>query len=771
MKILIETEKNKDVAKVDRAQAGGGIASAIEPGLIARVIQGAKFIISGVTPSTWFGPQQPIQPISQESKGRLWDYPVGYNLQMGKRPYELTSYDQMRALADNYDLLRLVIETRKDQVAKMKWRIKPKDEKVKGKGGKNQSKIDAITDFLAYPDRERDWDTWLRMLLEELFVIDAPTVYPRMTKGSGVYSLDAMDGATIIRKLEADGRTPQPPDVAYQQILKGVPAVDFTRDELIYRPRNQRVWKVFGYSPVEQIIVTVNIALRRQMFQLAYYTEGNVPEALIGVPETWTTDQIALFQAYWDDLMEGNLAQRRHAKFVPAGVKLMDAKEHALKDDYDEWLARVVCFAFSINPQPFTKMMNRATAETIQEASMEEGLEPILSWIRNLMNFVIWKYFQAQDLEFTFEESEEISPEAQVIINETKLKNGVICIDEWRDKDGLDPLPNGQGKEYLIYTASGAEKLADVLEPPEPPEPVVPPVVSGAPPGKDGAPPPPPSSGKGATAAEKLAKAKKKVQRIDRERSFIIEARKKMKKIMMKAFKIGKKEVQALIAEQLTKVDAEAEAHAKRILAQLKLDGWAFMMDPSADLLAEIVKDGAFQALLQIGLSEEDMTAKISTLAMKYAKDRAAEMVGKKWVEGELIDNPNAKWQIAESTRDMLRSDVTKAIEEGWSPNKLKNAIADNYAFSYDRAETIARTEITNADIQGNMIAYKESGVVTGKSWILGSEHDDDDECDQNADAGVIPLDEAFPSGDTEPLAHPKCVCDLMPEVMDMEDL
>jgi hypothetical protein len=67
------------------------------------------------------------------------------------------------------------------------------------------------------------------------------------------------------------------------------------------------------------------------------------------------------------------------------------------------------------------------------------------------------------------------------------------------------------------------------------------------------------------------------------------------------------------------------------------------------------------------------------------------------------------------------------------------------------------------------MIAYKESGIVEGKEWILGSEHDDDDECDDNVNDGVIPLDEAFSSGDMEPLAHPKCVCDVMPVLMELE--
>jgi len=75
---------------------------------------------------------------------------------------------------------------------------------------------------------------------------------------------------------------------------------------------------VYGFSPVEQIVMSVNIALRRQLHQLQYYTEGTVPEALIGVPETWTPDQIAQFQSYWDALLTDDTASRRHARFVPA---------------------------------------------------------------------------------------------------------------------------------------------------------------------------------------------------------------------------------------------------------------------------------------------------------------------------------------------------------------------------------------------------------------------------------------------------------------------
>jgi hypothetical protein len=46
-----------------------------------------------------------------------------------------------------------------------------------------------------------------------------------------------------------------------------------------------------------------------------------------------------------------------HKTFIPT-------REIELKGAFDEWLARVVCFAFSISPQAFSEAMNRATAET-----------------------------------------------------------------------------------------------------------------------------------------------------------------------------------------------------------------------------------------------------------------------------------------------------------------------------------------------------------------------------------------------------------------------
>ena len=115
-----------------------------------------------------------------------------------------------------------------------------------------------------------------------------------------------------------DGRSPDPPDPAYQQVLHGVPAADFSFDELLYLPRNPRSHRLYGMSPVEQIALTVNIALRRDAATLDYYRSGSVPDSFATLPKEWTVDQIRQFQDYFDTLMSGNLARRRMVKFMPA---------------------------------------------------------------------------------------------------------------------------------------------------------------------------------------------------------------------------------------------------------------------------------------------------------------------------------------------------------------------------------------------------------------------------------------------------------------------
>jgi hypothetical protein len=410
----------------------------IDPGIIQRVSQGLRYIVRGVGPENWFGPMQPLPPQAQErSEGRAFDYPVGYNIRIQPRSDENISFWQLRQLADAYDLLRLVIETRKDQIKSFDWEITSKDPKKAA----DESKVKAVTEFFQSPDKEHSFDDWLSMLIEDLLVIDAVCVYPRMSRGGKLYAFELVDGATIKRVLDETGRTPEPPSPAYQQIIKGIPSADYTRDTLDYWVRNPRTNRVYGMSPVEQVIMTVNIGLRRQLTQLDYYTLGNVPEAIAQVPDTWTPKMITDFQIWWDSVNEGAAAQaKRKMRFIPKLDNIVFPRQATLKDEYDEWLARIVCFAFSISPTSFVKQVNRATAEEQANTAKEEGLKPLLKWIERKLTHLIARHLNAPDLEFSWKIVNEVDPKAQAEIDSIYISSKVMTPDEVRENLGMDAM-------------------------------------------------------------------------------------------------------------------------------------------------------------------------------------------------------------------------------------------------------------------------------------------------------------------------------------------
>jgi len=372
-------------------------------------------------------PAQPLKPVAQEkAEGRAMDYPVGFNTRFTPKQQDggsLTTYAQLRGLADNLDVLRLVIESRKDQIEAFQWSIKARDGRTV-----SDATLDAIRVRFMQPSSEHDWSGWLRAIVEDMFVLDAVAVYPRMTRGGELYSLDVIDASTIKRVIDAGGRTPTAPDPAYQQILKGVPAVDYTADTLIYSMRNPRSFKLYGYSPVEQIMMTVNIALRRQMLQLEHFTSGNIPAAFGGVPETWNPDQIAQFQLYWDSLLEGNLANRSKLKFIPMDPsKIREVRDMTadLKNEFDEWIARVVCYAFSVPPTAFVKQVNRATADNATDMATKEGLLPLMQYIKRMVDKIIIKYLKNADVEFIWEVEKSLSPLDQAQIDKIYVDSGI----------------------------------------------------------------------------------------------------------------------------------------------------------------------------------------------------------------------------------------------------------------------------------------------------------------------------------------------------------
>lgn len=714
-----------------------------DKGFLARAAASAKYLITG-KPSGFFPPGEPMAPVAQQAAGRMFDYPFAANLQFRPKTYEGVTFQQLRALADNCDLVRLAIETRKDQLCALKWKITPKDENQKP-----DERCKLLEAFFAMPDRRLDWATWLRALLEDLFVVDALTIYPRATLGGGVYGFELMDGATIKILIDQNGRTPEPPNPAYQQILKGLPAVDYTADELVYAPRNVRTSRFYGFSQVEQIFVTINLAINRATQQLNYFTKGNMPEGLVTLPLGWNQLQIEEFQQYFDLLMKGNLDARSGAYFVPNGSTWIPMKPPEMKTEFDEWISRIVCYAFSLPPTAFVKQMNRATAESAQDTSLEEGAEPLKQFVSQVINRLIVKYFGITDLVHSFTVNKDTDPMKDAQIRASDVAAKIITRNEARAAMGLPPI---EGGDEFDQPQPAAQPGADAEETGED--------KPDAETGEDkqkrkkkvlNLSPPPRDTEITRLAIHRLAGALTQF--------FAAQAR-PMAEAVGKAYS-------AIEPAKLAKADNEPndaqdwQQLADSIVKELDFSEWEKVYGIAAQTLKPVAIEGAEAGLTQLQITSNDMFNLVNKDAIAYSKDRAAEMVGKKLVDGVLVDNPNAKWAITDGTRNYIRQQVVAALQGKQSVAELITQIIKGAAFNEKRAEMVARTEVAKAHIAGNMTAYLDSGEVKGKRWLLAMEPCKI--CEANAAQGEVPIDDPFLSLDLAPPAHPNCECDVVP--------
>lgn len=144
---------------------------------------------------------------------------------------------------------------------------------------------------------------------------------------------------------------------------------------------------------------------------------------------------------------------------------------------------------------------------------------------------------------------------------------------------------------------------------------------------------------------------------------------------------------------------------------------------------------------------------------------------------------------ITKTTYDRIGTQLAYALQHGLTPNAVSSEIAallgqpspartsyliqqgysavGDVMLDPERALMIAQTEMSRAVSVAARELYQDSGVELVE-WLTAEPCD---ECQENEDVSPIGIDETFPTGDTEPPAHPNCVCDLAPYVVDTQNI
>lgn len=745
--------------------------------------------IRDISPTYWFSALQPTQVIAPPGyKPRQWAFNPGANLIWQPKGDSPITFANLRALADGWDLLRLMIEQRKDELCSLPFEIRAKKQHGETNTDAKQRNqedpmVQQLNDFFAKPDGVHPFPQWMRLWVEDMMVIDAVALWFARDKDGKVATIHPLAGDTINRMLTDQGLTPDAPSVAYQQVVYGTPVWNFSTDDMLYFMANERTDKRYGYSKVEQIIITINIGIRRQIFQLNYYTDGNMPEAMVFLPSDLPIDRVKEVQEWFDLSLAGDLAARRRITFLPgygsgdqAKPNVVFPKEVLLKDAMDEWLVQTAAFCIGVSAQPFLKMANRASAEEANDAATEGGLGPDKMRVITVLNECLERMGVADKYEFAVQEHREPDVLKQAQADDITVGK-IMTVNESREARGLDPRSEPEADMLGTFTATGFVPLdgSPLTNAPEPTEP-----DPNNPDGKDDA---------DAKEGDKPAKGDKPADG-DKSGSGNKLFKAKGGKVLLDASR--KTKTAQLAQKAVTKaVKASLTSACKQVIANIKtnykdgnftkmkkalrkdddtydLDGiiaidWDVLPDAITDSLMEVAMEGATFGLGQLKIDQPGMISKANKVAGSWAEDRAAELVGKKWSGSKLIDNPDAQWAISDSTRDRLKTIVASAFDDETPMADLIQQIQDADIFDPLRAETIARTEVSMAQNQGNLLGWKQSGLVESVDWVVSSEHELDSDCDcqDNADNGPYDLDEVpdFP-------AHPNCMCNLQTAVI-----
>ena len=503
-----------------------------------------------------FGPLMPITPAgidapppdAERPEPRRWQYPVGWNMPMGQPGAEglkLADFQTLRLYADMYSIARACIQLRKDEMLGVGWDIGATPDAAKAMRGDRAAMADfgvrraEALKFFKRPDPNyNDFGSWFDALLEDVFVIDALSLYlhPTRVPGKGLFGtdlagLDLIDGTMVRPLLDVRGGSPQPPSPAYQIYQYGVPRVDlmtmlaqddlkdlgkpaaqYRGDQLLYIPRNPRSWTPYGQAPLERCVIPVITGLRKQQYALDFYQEGSVPGVYISPGDAnLTPNQIREIQDTLNAIA-GDVAYKHKIVMLPANSRVEPQKPPALADQSDEIIISQVCMAFSVMPMELgvspkvSATQSSGAAHQMAKASQDiherKTLKPDLLWLKKaIFDRIIQDICGQEDMEWQWDGLEEDEDEETLTsLLVQQIGAGLASIDEARIELGRQPWglpitadPGWAGQMGFTALGQMSPDGAPEVGVPPPPPPGAPP---GAPPGgAPGAPPqlPPPS--------------------------------------------------------------------------------------------------------------------------------------------------------------------------------------------------------------------------------------------------------------------------------------
>ncbi len=340
-------------------------------------------------------------------------------------------------------IARKAINTIKDRVAGMQWRIQPRHGRSVADLPNAMGRIALLTQNFEQPNPQDSFRSMIEQVLEDVLV-----------GGFGAIELDLsgdplqplvlwpVDGASIRIRTDWDGNPASPHYV--QATGQFVPDADIalTDEELSYIRLNPRTHTPFGLGKLEVAFETIHEFLSAHRYA-ARMASNSVVQYALWLQNLSPQHHERLIR-WWQDEIEGTgKVPILSAESKPEVLRFAGGTDADLRLQWQEFLIRMIADAFDLPPMVLglERDVNRNTAGTQSDDAFRTAIVPVARLIgEHLTRDIISKRLGWNDLEFVFTDVDAPNELEQAQIQQILLGCGVLTINEVRRMRGLPPL-------------------------------------------------------------------------------------------------------------------------------------------------------------------------------------------------------------------------------------------------------------------------------------------------------------------------------------------
>ena len=341
---------------------------------------------------------------------------------------------------------RKAINTIKDRIAGMQWRIQPRHGRALDELPEAAAHIATLVVNFEQPNPQDSFRSMIEQVLEDVLV-----------GGFGAIELDLtgdpdrplvlwpVDGASIRIRTDWDGNPSSPHYV--QATGSFTPTTDITLadEELSYIRLNPRTHTPFGLGKLEVAFETIHEFLCAHRFA-SRLASNTVVQYALWLQNLSPAHHERLIR-WWQDEIEGTgKVPILSVETKPEVLRFSGGTDADLRLQWQEFLIRMIADAFDLPPMllGLERDVNRNTATTQYDDAFRTAVVPVARLVaEHLTRDVISKRLGWDDLEFVFTDVDAPNELEQAQIQQTLIGCGVLTVNEVRRMRGLPPLPQG----------------------------------------------------------------------------------------------------------------------------------------------------------------------------------------------------------------------------------------------------------------------------------------------------------------------------------------